>query len=79
MKYLKYEMWLNTKQHNIKPHLNTNKITQRLDNDTNGLGSKPKFETRHKRAQGPNKTKQVARTKWGVYSCPSLRIIENQE
>ena len=47
-----------------------NKITQRLDNDINGLGSRPKLEPRHKRAQSPTniKTKLVARVKWGVYS-----------
>ena len=40
-------------------------MTQRLNNDINGLGSRPKLEPRHKQAQGPTKikTEQVARTK----------------
>ena len=48
-------------------------MTQRLDKISkqhNGISSKPKLEPRHKRAQGPTKIKekQVASTKWGVYS-----------
>ena len=59
-------------------------MSQRLD-ETNkphdGIDSRPKLEPWHEQAQGPTKikTKQVARTKWGVYNCPSLRIAENQE
>ena len=46
-----------------------------------GQGSRSKLEPCQKWAQGPTKIKirKVARTKWGVYSCPSLRIVENQE
>ena len=59
-------------------------MTQRLNKinkQHNGIGSRPKLEPSHEQAQGPTKikTKQIARTKWGVYSCPSLRIVENQE
>ena len=58
-------------------------MTQRLDKNKkpNRIGSRPKLEPRHKRAQGPTniKIKQIARTKWGIYSCPSLRIAKNQE
>ena len=53
----------------------------KINEQHNEIGSRPKLEPRHKRAQGPIKikTKQVAQTKWGVNSCPSLRIAENQE
>ena len=59
-------------------------MTQQLDkinNQHNRIGSRPELEFGHKQAQGPTKikTKQVARKKWCVYSCPSLRITENQE
>ena len=55
-------------------------MTQRLDKNKNGQGSRPKFEARHKWAQGPKmKINTIARTKLDVYSCPSLRIVENQE
>ena len=62
-------------------NMKQNKITQRLENDINGLGSRPKLETSRKQAQDPIniKTKLVARTKWSVYSCLSLRVAENQE
>ena len=59
-------------------------MTQRLDKINNPhieIGSRPKLEPRYKQGQCPTiiKTKQVARTKWDVYSCPSLRVAENQE
>ena len=48
-------------------------MTRRLDKinkQYNGIGSRPKLESRHKQAQGPTKikTKQVAQTKWGIYN-----------
>ena len=51
-------------------NMKQNKITQRLENDINGFGSRLKLEPSHKRAQGPTniKTKLVARTKWDVYN-----------
>ena len=59
-------------------------MAQRLDKineQHNVIGSRPKLEPRHKRTQGPTsiKTKRVARTKCGFYSCLALRIAENQE
>ena len=47
-------------------------MTQRLNkiNKThNEIGSRPKLEPRHKRAQGPIKIKmKIVWTKWGVYN-----------
>ena len=48
-------------------------MAQRLDKinkQHNVIGSRPKLEPRHKRAQGPTSiiTKQVAQKKWGVYN-----------
>ena len=59
-------------------------MIQRLDKinkQHNETGSRPKLEPWHKWAQSPTniKMKQVARTKWGIYSCPSLRVAKNQE
>ena len=57
-------------------------MTQRLDeidSDINEIGSRPKLKPCHKWASDPNKRKinTVARTKWGVYNCHSLRVAEN--
>ena len=55
-------------------------MTQRLEKDKKGQGSRPKFEPRYKWARGPKmKINTIVRTKFGVYSWPSLRIAENQE
>ena len=60
-------------------------MTRRLDkiNKTqNEIGSRLKLEPIQKQTQSPIKIKtkkKVAQTKWGVYSCPFLRIVENQE
>ena len=47
----------------------------------NGNKFEAQTRTLTQMAQGPTKLrrKQVDWTKWGVYSCPFLRIVENQE
>ena len=55
-------------------------MTERLDKmnkQYNGIGSRPKLESRHKCTQDPIniKMKQVARTKWDVYNTFRQRAV----
>ena len=58
-------------------------MTQRLDKvkiKENDKVRDPSSNLATKWARGPiNEKNIVAQTKFGVYSCPSLRIAENQE
>ena len=55
-------------------------MNQRLDKINklhNKIGSRPKLEPRHKRAQGPTNIKiKINRTKWGVYKYKMTQRLD---
>ena len=59
-------------------------MSQRLDKINTNITKWVRGPNSNHDANGPEaqqklKKRKVSQTKWGVYSCPSLRIAENQE
>ena len=58
-------------------------MTQRLDKINNDVTKKVRGPNSNIDINGPEiqqtLKRKVAQTKWGVYSCPSLRVAKNQE
>ena len=56
------------------------KRTNKINKSLNKIGSDQNSNLDIMGPKSDKKLKQkVARTKWDVYSCPSLRIAKNQE
>ena len=60
------------------------KMTKRPDKINTNITKWVRGPNLNHNANGPEaqqklKIRKIARTKWGVYSCPSLCIAENQE